>query len=505
MLGVPALPELDIVREDPLHCAREGGALAVLIATADDIGAISRDYGLDLAQVARDQSVGAARTSHTISLPPFLADDPWAGRARTIALVGIGDGGPAELRDAGLAAGRAARGKPHLAVAPGRVLDTARTAALAEGLLLSAYRMPRRGEPEEAAKAPCPAIAISGEPTDLGRVRAGVWGTFLARTLAATPSNVKDPQWFADQCAALVAAEGNRRLSVEVHDESWLAEHGLEAVLAVGRGSASPPRLVTVRHDGAPGAPTVLVGKGITFDTGGLSLKPREGMVPMKTDMSGAAVVLATVLAVARAGLPVNVLAVLPLAENAIGAASYRPGDVVRTYDGTTVEVRNTDAEGRMVLADALAWARAEYQPRVVVDVATLTGAATLGLGRGHGALFAPDESLAGALAAAGSAHGEDLWAMPLVEDYRESLRSDVADIAHIATNDHVKAGAIIAALFLQRFVGEVPWAHLDIAGPGRAASATPELGAQAGTGFGVRALVEWLARQSDGRDGPTA
>ncbi len=248
----------------------------------------------------------------------------------------------------------------------------------------------------------------------------------------------------------------------------------------------------------------MLVGKGITFDTGGLSLKPREGMVPMKTDMSGAAVVLATVLAVARAGLPINVVAVLPLAENAIGAAAYRPGDVVRTYDGTTVEVRNTDAEGRMVLADALAWARAEYQPRVVVDVATLTGAATLGLGRGHGALFAPDESLATAPSAAGSVHGEELWAMPLVEDYRESLRSDVADIAHIATNDHVKAGAIIAALFLQRFVGEVPWAHLDIAGPGRAGSAAGTRGAGRHGLRGSRP-AERLSRQSDGRDGPTA
>lgn len=494
MVHVPALPDLTIAREEPLDCARDGGTLAVLLAPGDDAGTIAEAYGLDLAVVARARSVGAARTSHTIHLPPFLGDDPWAGRPRTIALVGIGDGGPAELRDAGLAAGRAARGTPHLAVAPGRALDPGRTAALVEGLLLSAYRMPRRGVPDEDAKAPCPAITLSGEPTELDRARAAVWGTFVARTLAATPSNEKNPGWLAEQVVALVAAEDDPRLTAEVHDQAWLEEHGLGAILAVGGGSATPPRLVTVRHRGAEGAPTVLVGKGITFDTGGLSLKPREGMVTMKTDMSGAAVVLATVLAAARAALPVHLVGVLPLAENAIGAASYRPGDVVRTFDGTTVEVRNTDAEGRMVLADALAWARAEYRPRVLLDVATLTGAATLGLGRGHGALFASDDHLAATLADAGARAGEPLWHMPLVEDYRDSLRSPVADLVHIANDDRVRAGAVVAALFLQHFAGDTPWAHLDIAGPGRSGSATPELGNQAPTGFAVRALVDWLA-----------
>ncbi|MGM0384866.1 MAG: leucyl aminopeptidase family protein [Actinomycetota bacterium] len=504
MVDIPALPELHLSREDPLACTRAGGALALLLAKDDDPAEISRAYRVDLAAVARAKGIGLSRTSHSIELPPLLDDDPWAGLPRTVALLGIGDGDPADLRAAGLAAGRAARGLPHLTVAPRRTLDPAQGIALAEGVMLASHRMPHRED--DAAKAPCPAVTICGEVFDLPRLRAAMWGTFLARTLAAIPSNTKDPQWFAEQCVALAAAEGNDLLSVEVHDESWLADNGLGAVLAVGRGSASPPRFVTIRHDGNPGDPAVLVGKGITFDTGGLSLKPREAMVPMKTDMSGAAVVLATVLAVARAGLPVHVVGVLPLAENAIGAASYRPGDIVRTHDGTMVEIRNTDAEGRMVLADALSWARAEYRPRVILDVATLTGAATLGLGRGHAALFASDESLAASLAAAGSTHGEELWTMPLVEDYRESLCSGVADVAHIATNDHVKAGAIVAALFLQRFAGDIPWAHLDIAGPGRSASATPELGSQAGTGFGVRALVEWLSRQPAGQaDGQRA
>lgn len=496
----PALPGLTF---SSAVAGREGGALALLLGPGDDAvhPDLARAYGVDLTAVARATGVGAAGTSHVIELPPLLADatlladDPWAGRPRTLVLLGIGDGEPGRYRDAGLAAGRAARGLAHLGVLPGRPLDDTRTAALAEGLLLAAYRMPRRGAPDDAAKAPCPEVTIQGDVVDLDRVVAGVWGTFLARTLAATPSDTKSPAWFADQAVALVEEAQDPRLSVEVHDEAWLAEQRLEAILAVGRASATPPRLVTVRYRGAAGDPAVLVGKGITFDTGGLSLKPREAMVPMKTDMSGAAVVLATVLAAARAGLPVHVVGVLPLAENAIGAASYRPGDVVRTHDGTTVEILNTDAEGRMVLADALSWARATHRPRVLLDVATLTGAATLGLGRGHGALFASDEHLAGTVAESGSRTGEEFWPMPLVGDYRAALRSPVADLAHAATDEHVKAGAVVAALFLHHFAGDTPWVHLDIAGPGRTGSKTPELGAQAPTGFGVRALVDWLAR----------
>ena len=182
----------------------------------------------------------------------------------------------------------------------------------------------------------------------------------------------------------------------------------------------------------------------------------------------------------------------MPLAENAFGAGSYRPGDVVRTYDGTTVEVRNTDAEGRMVLADAMGYARAQLRPDVMVDIATLTGAATQALGRGHGALYATDDRLSRALVRAGEGAGERLWPMPLVEDYRQLIDSDVADICQISTERSVGAGSIMAALFLREFAGDVPWAHLDIAGPGRSERDRGEVN-RGGTGFGARLLLRWL------------
>ena len=306
--------------------------------------------------------------------------------------------------------------------------------------------------------------------------------------LAVTPTDTKDPSWMANRAADLAAAAG---LDCEVLDETALATQGFGGLLAVGAGSARPPRLVRVSYPGA-GPHVVLVGKGITYDTGGLSIKPREGMVPMKTDMTGAAVVLATVLAAAAARVPYRVTALLPLAENAVGSSSYRPGDVVTVRGGTTVEVTNTDAEGRIVLADALVHADLTLDPDVVVDVATLTGAATLALGRTHGALFTPDDALADALTAAGERSGERVWRMPLVDDYRDALTSELAQVRHVARDGFTGAGAITAALFLQRFVGERRWAHLDVAGPARASSAAHEV-PEGATGFGVRVLLDWL------------
>ncbi len=235
------------------------------------------------------------------------------------------------------------------------------------------------------------------------------------------------------------------------------------------------------------------VGKGITYDTGGLSIKPREAMVPMKTDMAGAAVALATVLGAARAQVAHRVTAVLPLAENHVGAASYRPGDVLTLHGGTTVEIANTDAEGRLVLADALAWADATLEPDVLVDVATLTGAASLGLGKQHAALYATDARLSGALEAAGAESGEAVWPMPLVEDYTDAVRSDIADLRHVPQDGKYGGGSITAALFLREFVGTRTWAHLDIAGPARATADKHEV-TEGATGYGARLLLRYLA-----------
>jgi leucyl aminopeptidase len=215
-------------------------------------------------------------------------------------------------------------------------------------------------------------------------------------------------------------------------------------------------------------------------------------MVPMKTDMTGAAVVLAVLRACAQLGTSVRVTGLMPLAENAIGAASYRPSDVITQYGGRTVEVRNTDAEGRLVLADALTYADTNLDPDVVVDVATLTGAATRGLGRGHAALFTTDDRLAQALTRAGDSSGERVWRMPLVEDYRPLIDSDVADLCHVSTTTKAGAGAVVAALFLREFTGGRTWAHLDIAGPGRSERDHGLLN-RGGTGFGARLLLSWL------------
>jgi leucyl aminopeptidase len=237
----------------------------------------------------------------------------------------------------------------------------------------------------------------------------------------------------------------------------------------------------------------VLVGKGITFDTGGISIKPNPSMQTMKADMGGAAAVFATVRAVADLGLPIRVTGLACIAENMPSGAAQRPSDVITQYDGTTVEVLNTDAEGRLVLADGLAYAVAELKPDVLLDIATLTGAMELALGKKMAGFFASDDKLAKQLEAASAASGERLWRFPLVDDYRQALRSDTADLRNIGDAKlKLQGGAITAALFLQHFTGGLSWAHLDIAGPAWSTGEEDEL-TKGGTGFGVRLLVRWL------------
>jgi leucyl aminopeptidase len=237
----------------------------------------------------------------------------------------------------------------------------------------------------------------------------------------------------------------------------------------------------------------VIVGKGVTFDSGGLDLKRPAAMAAMKTDMAGAATALAVVLAASDLGLDVEVSAVLPLAQNSLGAAAYRPGDVIRVYGGTTVAVGDTDAEGRLILADALAWAAAKLNPSHLVDIATLTGAQKVALGHKIGALLTDEAALADLIEAAGAASGEDWWRLPLVNAYAEALETPDADISSLA-KPGFGAGAISAALFLRRFVGGRAWAHLDVAGPARAGSGG-DLTAPGATGFGVGTLLRLAQR----------
>jgi len=318
--------------------------------------------------------------------------------------------------------------------------------------------------------------------------------------LAAAPSNVKNPEWVVARATEWAAEQG---LELRCWDETELAADGFGALVAVGAGSASPPRLLQITYrpkaslNSAPEAaaaqrPVVLIGKGITYDTGGLAIKPREAMVPMKTDMTGAGAVLAALLACAEAQIAVPVIALLPLAENAVGGRSYRPGDVIQPYGGPSVEIFHPDAEGRLVLADALAYAASQLDPRILVDLATLTGAASQGLGRRHAALFTALDDEADRFAVAAKASGEQVWRMPLVEEYRPALDSEVADLNQISTDRHISGGSIMAALFLREYTAGLPWVHLDIAGPARRDSTEHEVNKGA-TGFGARLLLRWL------------
>jgi leucyl aminopeptidase len=311
----------------------------------------------------------------------------------------------------------------------------------------------------------------------------------LARDLTNTPSMTKSPAWLADE-AARIAAAGD--LSCRVWTEADLARDQFGGLLGVGSGSVRPPRLIELSYQPAGARRhVVLIGKGITFDSGGLSLKPSDSMKTMKTDMAGGAAVIATMSALAALGAPVRVTGLVAAAENLPSGTALRVGDVIRHYGGRTVEVLNTDAEGRLVLADALAYADAELAPDVMVDLATLTGAARVALGTVMAALYATDDGLAAGLLAAGAASGDRLWRMPLAEDYRPGLDSPVADLANVAGGSG-RAGSIDAALFLREFTGGRAWAHLDIAGAARATADDGEI-TKGATGFGTQLLLHWL------------
>jgi leucyl aminopeptidase len=449
---------------------------------------VAAAYGFDLDAVVAAEKASAK--AGDVTRVPVQARGGLPGR---VLLVGVGDASPRDLRRAGAGLGRAVRGRGGLVTSLGDASGYDGTRAVVEGLLLGHYTPPVAGKAGD--EKPALRITLAGRHRDdaLTEGRALANATTLARDLAETPSNLKNPPWLADRAADLAGAAG---LTVEVWDEQRLAAEGFGGVLAVGAGSATPPRFVRIDYvppgPGATKKPIVLVGKGITYDTGGISIKPRESMVPMKTDMSGAAAVLATVLACRDLGVRRRVTALMPLAENAFGASSYRPGDVVTVRGGTTVEILNTDAEGRMVLADGLVYATEQLDPDVLVDVATLTGAATLGLGRRHAALYATDDREAIALTAAGEASGELVWRMPLVEDYRPALDSPVADLRHVPGPGAPGGGSITAALFLREFTAGRRWVHLDIAGTGRSDREEYEV-TRGATGFGARLLLRWL------------
>jgi len=413
-----------------------------------------------------------------------------------VLLLGMGDGSPAALRRAGAAlARRVPAGRSVLTAA---VLDEPDEAvhAFTQGLLLGSYRFGMKSNGSEPAVPAQVRLLLTGPDGRAAVVRravtvAGAVG--LARDLANTPSMLKTPAWLA---AEALRVAGEHGLTARVWTESELAGGGFGGLVAVGAGSARPPRLIQLSYQ-PPGAErhVVLVGKGITFDSGGLSLKPNEGMQLMKTDMAGGAAVIAAMSALSALGAQVRVTGLVAAAENMPSGSAVRVGDVITHYGGRTVEVLNTDAEGRLVLADALAYADAVLDPDVVVDLATLTGAARVALGSVMAACYATDDALAADLLAAGTGSGDRLWRMPLAQEYRPGLDSPVADLANVARSG-ARAGSIDAALFLREFTGGRRWAHLDIAGAARSGADDGE-NTKGATGFGTRLLLRWLAGPS--------
>ncbi|WP_246160402.1 leucyl aminopeptidase family protein [Nocardioides humilatus] len=493
-MAVPVLP-------GPVGDPSEGPSVLLGPGAADLI----EETGIDLLGVAElRRMTGAVGEVAEVPVPVGTATNP---SLRLALLVGVGAARPVDLRRAGAALARAVRDRDAVAtsipaVAPDGpdVPGEKALEAFVAGTMLGSFGFHWRSSgpehtPVRRVVIATPPGSLDADQPALARAVAIGGAGWRARMLATVPSNLKNPAWLAGQAEEIAEAAG---LEVRVWDEKALESEGFGGIVGVGKGSATPPRLI--RLDYRPSGTStraikklphlVLVGKGITFDTGGLSIKPGPSMVSMKRDMTGGAVVLATMAALADLGCPIRVTGLVPAAENAVSGSALRPGDVIRHWGGRTTEVTNTDAEGRLVLADALAYAAAELEPTVLVDVATLTGAMKVALGQQVGGFFATDDTLAAALSEAGETAGEPLWRFPLYAGYEERLASKVADADNAAGNP----GAITAALFLQHFTGGLPWAHLDIASVGDVEKELHEW-TVGPSGFGARLLLTWLGQ----------
>ncbi len=409
-----------------------------------------------------------------------------------IFLVGIGDGSTASFRIAATTIARKVRGK-NTTVYCACAITSKDVKAHAIALTLGAYLWSlKTGEP---AGKPHFLVATNEKET-IDAALSIAKAITRARDLVHTPSNIKTPAWMATKAQEFSKGTG---LKVKVLAGKELKEFG--GLSAVGNSSPKPgPRFIEVSY--APSKKksshaalphVVLVGKGITYDTGGINLKrPYDLMIPMKSDMAGAAAILATLTALEELQPNIRVTALMMCAENAFSGTAQRPSDVITHYGGTTVEVGDTDAEGRLVLADGLAYADKNLDPDYLVDIATLTGAATLGLGKQYAAMYTRDEKLAREFEAAGNESGDRVWHMPLIDDYKDALISDIADFSHIAKKVKYSAGSVTAALFLEHFAGNRRWVHLDIAGTGRSENDSGE-NPKGGTGYGVRLLTQWI------------
>lgn len=452
----------------------------------------SEALGMDLlAALEAARATGEAGEVTSIPVAPLER----SGEVSLVLGVGVGEGTLTDFRRAGAALARATKDRASVVTTLAAIAPDAGLSAVVVGAMLGSFAFHWRSSgPQErpVSRIVLADVSDDGADDELARAIALGGAGWRSRTLATVPSNLKTPAWLAEQAVEVGAAAG---LDVTVWDEDRLAAEGFGGILGVGGGSVHPPRLI--RLDYTPrGAsrrmPTVvLVGKGITFDSGGLDIKPSESMLTMKRDMSGGGAVIAAMAALRDVDCPVRVIGLVPAAENAVSGSAMRPGDVITHFGGRTSEVNNTDAEGRLVLADAMAYAVVELSPTVLVDIATLTGAVKVSLGEWTGGYFANDEALAGHLEAAAGDSGEALWRMPLVKDYEERVTSKIADGDNAAGG----AGAITAALYLQHFAGDVPWAHIDFASAAESPTDRHEWTAGP-SGFGPRLLLAWLGSE---------
>ena len=452
--------------------------------------------GLDLLGLFSDAGLKGKRGESL--LVPNTGTDGLAAKA--VLLIGVGPKAKADAdlcrRAIGRAAGRLAKRKSVATTLPQIVRANDAPAAVqatTEGLLLGSYRFDRYKSKQDGRPQLGKVTIVGAGKTDAKAAKAALArGQVLAesqmwaRDLVNTPALDLPPAELAREAQAMAKKVG---LTCKVWSDAELTKGGFGGILGVGQGSTRPPRLIELRYaGGGKGAPIAFTGKGIAFDSGGLSIKDAQGMEWMKSDMGGAASILATMRAIALLKPKVNVIAAIPTAENMPSGSAIRPGDVLHHRGGTTSEVLNTDAEGRLVLADALAYL-AEKKPRAIIDTATLTGACMIALGPDLWGAMGNDRALIADVLAAGEAAGEPGWELPMYEPYRRMIDSEIADIKNIGKR---YGGAITAAMFLREFVGDVPWVHLDIAGP--AFSERPgDYWPKGATGSPVRALVGYV------------
>ncbi len=448
------------------------------------------------AALAAAAGADAAKGSFKALAAVFPADGP------RVLVVGLGEREKLDAERMRVAAALAVKEAAGLGLGslawlpPDSVAEEAAVEALVTGTILGSYRFDRfRRESPDEPPTEIESLTLLA-PAELAATaeaaRIGAEAQNRARDLQNTPANFATPGFLADRAEEIAASFDS--VGAEVLGRDEMVAMGMGGLAAVSQGSTESPRLIVLRYFGGGSGPTLgLIGKGVTFDTGGISLKPGASMHEMKFDMSGAAAVLEAVAATAELGLEIDLLAVVPATENMPSGTAIKPGDVITQYNGVTVEVNNTDAEGRLILADALAYA-VELGAERLVDIATLTGAVLIALGSTYAAVVANDDGLAGELVEAGAETGELTWRLPLHDEFRQMMKGTVADLSNLASKR--EAGTITAACFLEEFVDDTPWAHIDIAGT--AWDAGRAYTGKEASGFGVRLLVD-LARRLAG------